>query len=294
MNLQEKAKLYIAGNKISQVEFGRRVGVSESVISRWLKGAYPNPETVDKKVTDFLDKEEVRDIVAEVRDIPFSETNISKKIWNTLEYCRIQRTIGVVYGDAGIGKTRTMEEWKRDKTDVITVTVTPAFASPKSFLKVLARSLKSSRQGSIDDIFSEILDKLEGTDRTIVIDEAQHLTCKTLELVRSINDMQGTAIILIGNELIYNKMQGRQQAEFAQLFSRIGMKIHLLTDYFTERDVSIIFKDVEQTAAKYLLEICKSKYGLRGAIHVYINAKNNEDISVAGITAMSRMMGMGT
>mgnify|MGYP001622923123 FL=1 len=293
MNLQEKARLYIGQNGISQVEFGRRIGVSESVISRWLKGSYPNPETVDKKVIDFLDKEEAREIVTEVRDIPFSETNISKKIWNTLEYCRIQKTIGVVYGDAGIGKTRTMNEWCKDKTDVIVVTVTPAFASPKSFLKVLARALKTNKQGSIDDIFMEILDKLQGTDRTIVIDEAQHLTCKTLELVRSINDMEGTAIILIGNELIYNKMQGRQQAEFAQLFSRIGMKIHLLTDYFTERDVSVIFKDVQQDVAKYLLDICKSKYGLRGAIHVYINAKNNEDISIKGITTMSRMMGIG-
>ena len=91
---------------------------------------------MDKKVIDFLNKEEAREIVTEVRDIPFSETNISKKIWNTLEYCRIQKTIGVVYGDAGIGKTRTMNEWCKDKTDVIVVTVTPAFASPKSFLKV--------------------------------------------------------------------------------------------------------------------------------------------------------------
>lgn len=185
-----------------------------------------------------------------------------------------------------------MNGWRKDKTDVIVVTVTPAFASPKSFLKVLARALKTSKQGSIDDIFMEILDKLQGTDRTLVIDEAQHLTCKTLELVRSINDIQGTAIILIGNELIYSKMQGRQQAEFAQLFSRIGMKMHLLTDYFTEKDIQSIFKDIDTDASKYLLDICRSKYGLRGAIHVYINAKNNEDVSIKGITAMGRMMGM--
>lgn len=292
MNLQERTKVYIEKHGISQAEFGRRISSSESVVSRWLKGSYNNSEAIDKKVSEFLEKEEVRKVVTEVSDISFVRTNISDRVWNTLEYCRIQKTIGVIYGDAGIGKTRTMREWSKDKSDIVIVTATPAFNSPKSFLKLLAKSLKTIRQGQVDDIFMDILEKLQGTDRTIVIDEAQHLTCKTLELVRSINDAAGTAIVLIGNEVIYSKMVGRQQAEFAQLFSRIGMQAHLLTDNFTVSDIQAVFSEVSEEVSKFLLNISRSKYGLRGAIHVYINAKNNADVSLKGMQAMSRTMGV--
>lgn len=290
--IREQAIKYIEQNGIAQVHFGKLVGVGESTISRWLKGNYPSPEKIDAKVKDFLEKEAAREQITETKDIPFAMTAISKQVWAALEYGRIQRTISVIYGDAGIGKTRTMREWAVDKTDVIVVTANPAVKSPKGFFKLLARQLKTTTRGSIDDIVLDILDKLMLSDRTIVIDEAQHLVRETLELIRSINDAAGTAIILMGNEIIYSKMLGKQQAEFAQLFTRIGMRKHLLTDYFTENDVDSIFHVEDPGAKKYLLELCRSKFSLRGAIHVYVNARNNEDISEKGLKAMSRVMGI--
>lgn len=292
MTIQEKAFAYIKQSGITQAHFGRLVGVAESTMSRWLKGTYPAPEQIDKKVEDFLKKEEVRETITEATDIKFVMTGISKSVWQALEYGRIQRTISVIYGDAGIGKTRTMREWSKDKTDVIVVTANPAVKSPKGFFKLLARQLKTIAQGSLDDIVIDIMDKLMMSDRTIVIDEAQHLVRETLELVRSINDATETAIILMGNEVIYSKMIGKQQAEFAQLFTRIGMRKHLLTDNFVERDVSSIFNIEDKAALSYLLEMCRSKFSLRGAIHVFINAQNNEDISEKGLRAMSRVMGI--
>lgn len=292
MTIQERAASYIKQSGITQAHFGRLVGVAESTISRWLKRTYPAPEQIDAKVNDFLEKEAVRETISETSDIQFAMTGISKSIWQALEYGRIQRTISVIYGDAGIGKTRTMREWVKDKTDVIVVTANPAVKSPKGFFKLLARRLKTTFQGSLDDIVADIMDKLMMSDRTIVIDEAQHLTRETLELVRSINDADGTAIILMGNEIIYSKMLGKQQAEFAQLFTRIGMRKHLLTDHFTQEDVMEIFNIEDKAAAQFLLEMCRSKFSLRGAIHVFVNSQNNGDISEKGLKAMSKVMGI--
>lgn len=290
--IREQAMKYIEQTGITQVHFGKLVGVGESTISRWLKGNYPSPEKIDARVADFLEKEAAREQITETKDISFAMTAISKQVWTALEYGRIQRTISVIYGDAGIGKTRTMKEWAADKTDVIVVTANPAVKSPKGFFKLLARQLKTTTRGSIDDIVVDIMDKLMLSDRTIVIDEAQHLVRETLELIRSINDATGTAIVLMGNEIIYSKMLGKQQAEFAQLFTRIGMRKHLLTDYFTESDVKAIFGAEDPKATSYLLELCRSKFSLRGAIHVWVNARNNEDVSEKGLKAMSRVMGI--
>lgn len=292
MDLVARSVAYMEEKKLSQVKLATLVGVAESTFSRWLKGNYPNPEAIDQKVNNFFEKESIREEVVDAKNIGFAMTTVSRNVWQVLEYCRIQRAIGVVYGDAGIGKTRTMQEWANGKTDVVVVTATPAFNSPKSFLKLLAKQLKTIRAGAMDDIFMDVLDKLTGTDKTIVIDEAQHLTHKTLEIVRSINDSTDTAIILIGNAIVYSKLLGKQQAEFAQLFSRLGMRSHLMTDSFKADDVVKVFGDQDEDIVDFLLTICKSKFGLRGAVYVFTNAKNNGDTSLKGLKAMAKLMGI--
>lgn len=289
--LKDKCMEYIAEREISQVKFATLIGVSESTFSRFIKGNYPNAKNVIEKINEFFAKEEARDRSMSINDISFAETGTAKKILGILEYCRIQKSIGVIYGDAGTGKTYTLREWSRDKKDVYVVTANPAFATPKPFLKLLARSLKTTKVGSMDDILLEILDKLEGSDKMIIIDEAQHLTRKALEVVRSLNDLTNAAIVMVGNEMIYTKMLGKQQAEFAQLFSRLGMRGHILTDHFTFSDMELIFNEGKEEK-EFLLKISRSKYGLRGAVHVYTNAKNNGNLSIKGLQAMATAMGI--
>ena len=43
----------------------------------------------------------------------------------------------------------------------------------------------------------------------------------------------------------------------------------------------------------FLHGISQSKWGIRGAVNVYNNAVNNEDISYDGLYAMARTMGIG-
>lgn len=289
--LIEKAKAYIENKGMSQVRFALMVGVGESTMSRWLKGEYPNMETVGAKVKLYLEKEMLREETAVIGQIDFVMTGVAKSVWSVLEYTRLQKTLGVIYGDAGIGKTKTAKEWSKGKNDVVYITASPAFTNPKPFLKLIARELKTIRNGSMDDIFFDVLDKLIGRDMTLIIDEAQHLSIKALEIVRTINDSTGTAIVMIGNEAVYHKMLGRQQAEFAQLFSRIGMRANLTTEMLTIEDVQGIF-GVTGEELEYLYQICTSKFGLRGAVYVWINARNNNNITTAGLKGMARQMGI--
>ncbi len=296
--LQEKCLQHMEDKGLSQVKLAGKIGIGESTFSRWLKGTYPSPEPITEKVKVFFEKEERREEASSVGEIGFAMTSMSEKIMNVLDYCRLQRIIGVIYGDAGVGKTFTSRHWKSDKPDVVILSANPVTANPKAFLKLLTRALKTNRTGSSDDMLMDIYDHLTGRDMTLIIDEAQHLGRRTLDIIRSINDVTGTAIILIGNEIIYSKLTGKQQAEFAQLFSRISMKSNnLLTDLFKPSDVRMVFsleKDDEETewSVDYLLKICRSKYGLRGAVHVYTNAKNNDDTTQKGLKAMAATMGI--
>lgn len=296
--LVQKCYRYMEEKGLSQVKLAGKIDIAESTFSRYLKGTYPNPETISEKVNAFFEKEEKREVASHTSEIGFAMTTMSQKVVNVLEYCRVQKIIGVIYGDAGIGKTYTSKHWMKDKPDVVMISINPTFANPKAFLKVLARALKTDASGLADEVLLDIYTHLGNGDKTIIIDEAQHLTRRTLEIIRSINDATGTAIILVGNETVYSKLNGKQQAEFAQLFSRIGMKSNnLLTDMFKADDVRKVFDLNEETedeseAVDYLLKICRSKYGLRGAAYVYNNAKNNDDVSQKGLRAMATAMGI--
>ena len=294
MDLRANVKTYIKENSLSQSKFAGLVGINGGALSAWLGEKYTgNAETVENPIISFFDRQGKRSEQATIDEIVFAETGISQRISATLDYCRTQSIIGCIYGDAGVGKTATAKEWAKDKTDVIYIAASVANCSPKPFFKRMARELKSPRSGQLDDIYSEVVEKLAVTPKTIIIDEAQHLTLKTLELVRSLNDETQTAIVLIGNDKVYSKLLGKQQAEFAQLFSRIGMKLHVLTDNFKLKDIKAIFTSLlDGDANGFMLDIAKSKYGLRGAIHVYINASNNGDISKEGLRAIAATMGI--
>lgn len=289
----EAVKLFMGENGMSQAALADMIGMAASTFNRWLNNDLPNPKKQDEKIDSFLEKMVKRIEKPFLNEVSFVRTNISDKILDVLEYCRIQKTIGCVYGDAGIGKTITVKHWSEDKSDVIVIFASRAYRGGKAFLKALAKQIKARVNGCTDDIFSDIVDKLSKSDMTIVIDEAQRLSLGTLEDIRDINELTNTPIILVGNAEIYNKILGTQKSEYAQLFSRIGVQSRaLLTSAFTLDDVKQVFPGVESSSQAYLLEVARSKYGLRGAVAVYVNSRNNENTSAAGLKAMAKTMGI--
>ncbi len=240
-NRVEAIKLYMSQNSITQSTLADMIGIADSTFSRWLNNDLPNPKKQNSMVDDFLDKAVKRMETQSASKFLFVKTGISERVLDVLEYCRIQKTIGCVYGDAGIGKTITVKHWSKDKTDVVVIFASRAYSGEKAFLKVLAKKIKTRVNGCMDDIFSDIVDKLSKADLTIVIDEAQRLPLGTLEDIRDINELTNTPIILVGNAEIYNKMLGTQKSEFAQLFSRIGIRSPLLTSEFTIDDMKKCF-----------------------------------------------------
>ena len=108
--------------------------------------------------------------------------------------------------------------------------MTPSFstatASLKSIMLTLAPHERVGGKGG-DVIFRMIAQRLQGTKGLLIIDEAQHLSLLALESLRSIHDATACGLVLMGNESVYANLSGRRSAEFAQLFSRVGMVLQL-------------------------------------------------------------------
>lgn len=86
--------------------------------------------------------------------------------------------------------------------------------------------MKISENQRTEDLSISIRERLRSSDNVLIIDEAQNLKFMALEEIRGwvdedpITGKPGIGIALIGNDEVYNKMLGRQEAIFSQQFNR--------------------------------------------------------------------------
>ena len=65
-----------------------------------------------------------------------------------------------------------------------------------------------------------ILNSLKGKEIILIIDESEHLRPKTIDIVRSIGDVTGVGIILVGTETLRDKLKSTKN-EYEYLYSRV-------------------------------------------------------------------------
>lgn len=310
-DLQKRLEEYLSTSGISQAKLAPRVGVSQTALSQYRNSKYDKGDIseIERKLEEFFRTEETAAAsaakAAPYRPTPdYIPTSISEDVYRAIQYCQIERGMVILHGDAGIGKTKGAERFIRENpTSAVYIQATPSSGTLANILKLLARALRIPETRNKLDLQLAIRDKLEGTNKVIIIDEAQHLRLNALEEIRTISDpnsltgQRGTGICLIGNTEVYSRMVGKQEAQFAQLFSRIRMNRYYSTHRVTMDDVKALFPKLAEDGSKreldFLHGISQSKWGIRGAVNVYNNAINNEDVSYEGLYSMARNMGIG-
>lgn len=306
--LQAQLETYLISTGVSQNKAAAMIGVSQTTLSQYRSGKYGgNIGEVERKLEEFF---RTREIAAanEAKASPYkassdyAPTSISEDVYKAIQYCQIERGMMILHGDAGIGKTKGAMKFVRENpTNAIYIKCSPVGGTLTNALKLLAKALKLPNMRSKLDLMIAIQDRLRGTDKVIIIDEAQHLKYATLEELRSLSDPddmtgeRGTGICLIGNTEVYSRMVGKQEAQFAQQFSRVKMTRHYTTSKVKLADMEVLFPSLvgKTRELNFLLNISQSKWGIRGATSVYNNAVNNEDIGFDGLRGMALSMGIG-
>lgn len=296
MNEQQAREAIIAyrdGSGKSQSEIARELGVSAGMLSAFLGGTYKTPHTLIPKIEALLAKTESRKLAP--RAPGFALTTVSKQVMDAIEYCHLQGKIGVIYGDAGIGKTMAIRQYCEENPMAISITISPAFATMSGVNDLLSERI-GVREKNARRIYSEIVSRLNGSGRVIIIDEAQHLTKKTLEHLRSISDEAGIGICLVGNEEVYSRLKGSGKADFAQIFSRIGIRQPVFLSNIKKMDMEKIFFEahLDDETIEFLYKIAKTRYGIRGAVNVYVAAVALfEKVNAEAVVKVAREMNIG-
>lgn len=308
-NTKERLEQYLKESRISQAKLAPLIGMSMTAMSQYRNDKYKGDVAeIERKINEYLDTIDEQNSIHQKADEykpaeDYIEISTSKDIYNMIRYVQINGGIAIAHGDAGIGKTKAAQKYATDNpTQAIYIEVSPITGTLTNMLRLLARALRLPESTNKFNLMLAIRDKLEGSNRVIIIDEAQHLKLSAIEQIRTLADpnsitgMKGIGIVFVGNTEIYTKMKGRQQAQFAQLFSRIKMSKYYSTANVSQNDVEMLFPMLKNKGMKkelnFLLGICKSKWGIRGATNIYDNAINNDDITFNGLYSMARALGI--
>jgi len=224
-DLVRELKQTIKERNLSLNAMSRALGISNAALSEWLSGIYPgNITKINSAVKGFLERLQERERIPK-KTIPFQMISVAERIFEVARMCHIDGEIGVVYGDSGIGKTASVTEYAARNSDVIFIEADLGYTA-KVLFQELSRWLGTDPSGSIHDMFESVVAKLKYSGRLIIIDEAEHLPYRALELLRRLYDKAGVGVLLVGMERLILNLRGKK-GEYTQLYSRVGFSVRL-------------------------------------------------------------------
>jgi DNA transposition AAA+ family ATPase len=259
MNIQtdvrEQLNQWMEERGYSQRKVAQAIGFSDATLSMYRSGQYVGDvKKLEADILNFLQRDAERKAVNKLK-LQFTATINSKRLFDLTRMAHIEGEITVVTGDAGTGKTSAAQEYVRRHKDAILIEADMGYTA-KILFKELAHRLNLPQLGNIHDLFEDVCQKLKDSGRLIIIDEAEHLPYRALELLRRVHDKAEIGLTLIGLPLLLANLRGKR-GEYAQLYSRVGAHIRLET--ITVDDTAKILETVFPGAglAKEFHTACK-------------------------------------
>ena len=269
--LRGQVRAIMDAENLSQKDAATQSGIAYGTFTAWFAGTYAGSVA---KYDDLVEKWLVsRTAAARKRaELPsgpgFVKTPASQNFFAALETAQHTPDLALITGSAGVGKTTAIEAYRARSSNVWVVVGEPCLATPRMLLEEIAELLGISEWRSSHRISRAIVAKMRGTRGLLVVDEAQHLSTTTLEQLRTLHDMAGVGLALVGNERVASRIEGgTRKPEFAQLFSRVGMRI--TRPRATKADLDALLDGWQVTdmeVRKLLLAIARKPGALRSTM----------------------------
>ena len=119
----------------------------------------------------------------------------------------------------GTWKNYCRKKYTKEFLDSILIESDSGYTA-KSLLKEIHRRLSLSGRGCVYDLMDEVVRKLNQSGRLLIIDEAENLPYRALEITRRIHDKTDIGVLLIGRNILLENLKGFNN-QYDQLYSRV-------------------------------------------------------------------------
>ena len=274
IDIEEQRKWLVEHKQALGLSWGdvfRKTGIPVGTVSQFGGNGYKGNElTVAEQVYRYRQTLVAQTQIAfELPEIPgYFQTETSRQLERLLQLGQRGRLVVAAMG-AGLGKTITARNYASCFTNVFMATMSPSTAGVNTMqIEMLEALGERDAAGTPQKLSRRIRARVANLGNPLlIIDEAQHLSEKALEEIRSWNDAVGVGIALFGNESVWQRLTGgSRQANFAQMFSRVGLNIRrslpLQGDVTAMADA---WRIADEPTIAYLRKIAMTPGGLRGA-----------------------------
>ena len=261
----------------TQKQISKETDLSTATISQFLDGSYKGD---NEKIKSILDK-----YIEMTKDRGNNSPGVTfyKDLYNTKEtlficrYAHLNNDIALICGEAGAGKTTALNYYKDNNIGGVMVTADPCCSSSLGILKRVTKTLNRATKSDKSVMMDDLIEHLKGSNKLLIIDEADHLTLSALQTIRTLNDKAGIGVVLSGNDKIYKQMySGQKSYEFDQIKTRAIARRRVMNSY-TVDEISKIFNTTEKNLIAILFNIAEQEC-LRTAIKLYKIASSQNTI----------------
>ena len=210
---------------LSWPQLARLTDLGASTLSAFAAGTYTgNIANVTANVLAYRDRlARQAEIATGLPTVPtWYDTPSSSRITQLLRWAQFGNMVLIVTVP-GIGKTKTAERFAAEDPNVWLAPMSPSTAGVSTMLIEIAEAIGLGQvKGSPQQMARLIKGAVRGKNGLLIIDEAQELTEKALNELRSVHDQTGVGIALMGNETVVGQIEGRKSA-LAQIKSRFSI-----------------------------------------------------------------------
>lgn len=219
-----RAVAYVKDHGLSVGQFADLLDYSRTTLAKYLAHDYTNCRAVEARLKAFFAREE-----RVATGSKFHPTAVAQEILECCQYALDARAIVLIYGSPGLGKTTTVMEfirrrWEEQQArDVVFVTAS-SITTPYGLVRNISAELGVSNYGCTHALVERILAELKRRPHLLIVDEANHLSIRSLELLRSLHDLSACGLLLMGSSALMQRIfspKGRTAEDLEQFRSRI-------------------------------------------------------------------------
>jgi len=198
-----------SNNKLAQ-----KLGVSPAYVQTYIDGKFTgNLAAFERKLEDFFANESRR----RASGIETTDCDDTKQMRTAFELIRKTNDFGALVAPSGKGKTRGVEHYAANNPTCILYRTTVWSCDKNSVESAMFEAVGRAGYDNRTKRALFMVNKLRGSDRLIIVDDAHKLTRPALQWFYDFHDSTQCPVVLVGTLELLEKVE-----DDAQRFSRTG------------------------------------------------------------------------
>lgn len=255
--LVQRINAWLAQPGRTGAELSRQTGVKDGTRSSILTGAYvSSPTPFLQRMIDAIERSDERNQAAKT-DIPYTQTSVALLIESVCMRTHVDRDFGLCCGKVGVGKTTALRHYARKTQSAILLEAFEGIDNSTFIQELITATGSVAIKGTQAMQMAGLIRSLKGSDRVILVDEANWLPKRSFGALRRISDVAEIGVVLVGTGDLLPMVQD-PEGRFGQISSRIGFWPQLAKQ-ISEKDCAMLV--TSYCAAELPDAVLKAFYG---------------------------------